>query len=86
MPSPPRQPQQINQPTLVLGFMNPETGELVSTAKIELLPGGGLLRITALEDIPKGSVACMPLTQGSVAQVQSVASPPTATYSSFDHP
>lgn len=84
MPSQP-QSQDINYPTLVLAFLNPATGELVSTAKMELLPGSSLLRLTVNQDIPAGSVACMPLGQGSIAQVQSVAQQPAQSFSSFDH-
>ena len=68
--------------TLVLGFVDPDSQEFVSTANIELLPASGALKITALSDIPKGSVAVFPLDQRLLQSPPGAASP---KFSSFDH-
>ena len=83
MPSQP-QNKEITDPTLVLGFLDPTTGQLIATASIELLPASNLLRIIALKDIPEGAAACLPLNQASIAQTQSTQTQ-TPKFSSFDH-
>lgn len=86
MPSQPPQSPQRNS-TLVLGFVNPATQEFVAMADIGVVPApGGLIKIVALDDIPKGSVAYLPLNQqllnlSDVPQTQQL----TPNYSTFDH-
>ncbi len=89
MPSQPAQPakQNINS-TLVLGFINPQTQEFVSTATLELLPASGVLRIAALKDIPEGSVAYLPMNNNLLQQASDPvdqAAQAMQKFSSFDH-
>ncbi|MEM9264509.1 MAG: hypothetical protein AAGA46_03200 [Cyanobacteria bacterium P01_F01_bin.13] len=89
MPSQPPQSQskEVTEPTMILAFVEPTAEEkIVGTAKVELLPASGLLRIIAHEDIPKGAVACIPINQ-SMPLVPIVQPPVNVApkYSSFDH-
>lgn len=67
--------------TLALGFVNPNTGEFISTASIKVLPNG-MIEFRAIQDIPKGSVGCLPM--GFIPSPMPPQQRQGSTYTSFD--